>query len=183
MERRTLLIATVAILGTGATAMLSRSVLTNAKPESSTPSLLLKKEHGATLAQISEQIIPVTDTPGAIEAGVPEFIQHIFSNWYRPDERQQFLNGLNEFQALALKQKKATFVDCSDEAKLELLIFAEGAGDNPSLQDFIATIKALTVRGYYTSEVGAKQELIYNPVPLKYKGDYLFSDVGRQWSY
>jgi hypothetical protein len=48
---------------------------------------------------------------------------------------------------------------------------------------FFYKLKLLTVLGYYTSEVGATQELSYNPVPGRYEGDYDFDKVGRQWSY
>ncbi len=49
---------------------------------------------------------------------------------------------------------------------------------------FFAKIKELTVIGYYSSEVGAKQELAYNPMPMRYEGDYDYAKTGgRQWSY
>jgi hypothetical protein len=34
------------------------------------------------------------DTPGAIAAGVPEFILHLMSGWMSPEEAHGFLAGL-----------------------------------------------------------------------------------------
>ena len=39
------------------------------------------------------------------------------------------------------------------------------------------TLKNLVVTGYFTSEVGAKQALIFDPVPGPYKGCIDFSEV------
>jgi hypothetical protein len=48
---------------------------------------------------------------------------------------------------------------------------------------FFTKLKELTVLGYFTSEVGAKQALAYNPMPMRYEGDYDFDKTGRQWSW
>ena len=48
---------------------------------------------------------------------------------------------------------------------------------------FFTKIKELTVTGYYSSEVGATEEMAYNPMPMRYQGDYDFSEIGRHWSY
>lgn len=182
MERRNLLIATTAILAAGVTGVISRSAFTGAKSKSTSP-IPLKQDYLATISQISELIIPATDTPGAIEAGVPAFIVYIYSEWYRPNERQQFLDGLDALQALAIKEQNKAFSKCSDSAQQALLMRAEASEANTALGMFFSSMKQLTVRGYYTSKIGAQQELIYNPVPLQYKGDYLFNQVGRQWAY
>ncbi len=47
---------------------------------------------------------------------------------------------------------------------------------------FFATFKDLTVAGYYTSEVGATQELRWNPAPGRLDLDVPFSEIGRTWA-
>jgi hypothetical protein len=145
------------------------------------------------VSTLAELIIPATDTPGAIDAGVPEFIHQIVIDWYTPAEQQIFLEGLGELDAIAEAHWSAPFVRLEPDqqarvlAELEppsegdgqgLAAFPPGAaGDLP----FYLKLKELTVLGYYTSQVAAATELDYQPVPGRYDGDARFEDVGRQW--
>ncbi|MGI9181194.1 MAG: gluconate 2-dehydrogenase subunit 3 family protein [Longimicrobiaceae bacterium] len=44
---------------------------------------------------------------------------------------------------------------------------------------FFRTMKELTIVGYYTSEVGATQELRHEPTPGRYEGCVPFNEIGR----
>src|SRR5690606_16229899 len=46
------------------------------------------------VAAAAERIIPATDTPGAIDAGVPDFIDLMMSEWYPEPDQAAFLAGL-----------------------------------------------------------------------------------------
>ena len=59
----------------------------------------LTAHEGATVAAIAEAIIPETDTPGATKAGVPQFIDLLFGEWYEDGERAAFRAGLREVDA------------------------------------------------------------------------------------
>ncbi len=148
---------------------------------------------------LAEMIIPQTDTPGAIEAGVPNFIEVMVSDWYTAKERQIFLSGLSDIERICIQKSGLSFSDANAEQKTIALREMEkrAAGYRPpstapgllagKSQDesapFFLKLKELTVLGYYTSEIGATQELSYNPAPMRYEGDYDFSKVGRQWSH
>ena len=47
---------------------------------------------------------------------------------------------------------------------------------------FFRTMKELTIVGYYTSEVGATQELRHEAVPGRYEGCVPFERIGRTWA-
>ena len=51
-----------------------------------------------TLTAACERIIPADETPGAIAAGVPAFIDHMLSDWYDPPERARVLPGSSSMQ-------------------------------------------------------------------------------------
>ncbi len=47
---------------------------------------------------------------------------------------------------------------------------------------FFRTLKELTLAGYYTSEIGATQELQWQAAPGEYRADVPLSEVGRAWA-
>lgn len=139
------------------------------------------------VATLSEIIIPETDTPGARAAKVHEFIDHMLTNWYEDDEVEQFLSGLEEIQQHAKETGAKSFLDLEDDQQIELLTQMEKEVEAWRLSGetgptpFFHTIKSLTLFGYYTSEIGATQELRVNPMGV-YKSDIAFSEVGRAWA-
>jgi Gluconate 2-dehydrogenase subunit 3 len=153
-------------------------------------------EQRAMVETLAELIIPRTDTPGAIDAGVPVFIDQVVSSWYTPVERSIFMDGLNGLDAFCVNADGRRFNECDTAQRTRALTHADEGSRNydpkpvlkvrdaPDEQSpFFHKLKLLTVLGYYTSEVGATQELSYNPVPGRYDGDIDFDKVGRQWSY
>lgn len=141
-------------------------------------------------------IIPTTDTPGATEAGVPDFVASIVFDWYTAPEQIDFFDGLRALDQHCLASEQLPFHEASEANRVAALqAQAQIAGHyqpaptpfGPPAEDpnapFFSKIKALVVLGYYTSEVGATRELIYMPVPGEYKGDVDFAEVGRQWTY
>ena len=186
MNRRELLKRAGLVLGTAVSLPLSKAVLAGVQV-AATPSSTGGLDAGSlgTVTAVSSRIIPATDTPGAIEAQVPAFVDLIYRDWYTATERAKFISAKSAFDTLCLEQYDQNFSVCSSQQQDDLLTLCESQSkDENSLQGFFfKSMKELTVLGYYTSEVGAKQELRYNPVPMRYKGDYLYSEVGTQWSY
>lgn len=149
----------------------------------------------AQVQALAELIIPATDTPGALAAGVPDFIEMMVAEWYTDTERGIFQQGLAALDAHCRAQTGSAFAGSDAAAQTAALAAAEQASLSyvpPAVsllskaQDehapFFTKIRELTVIGYYTSEVGAKQELHYNPMPMRYDGDFDFAAGGRQWS-
>jgi gluconate 2-dehydrogenase gamma chain len=186
MNRRELLKDAAIVLGATVSTSLSSAILAGvSRPTSEENQGKLNQQQMQNLAVLSEMIIPTTDTPGAITAGVPGFINVIFSQWYKTDEQASFLEGLEALNQKSHKTCGSGFAKCSQDQQQLLVRDAERAAADPNspLGHLFVAMKELTVLGYYTSKVGATQELKYNPVPLSYKGDYLYSDIGKQWSY
>ena len=123
------------------------------------------------IAQLAELIIPATDTPGAIEAGVPAFIDQIVSHWYTAAERGIFLEGCAGLEKICVSRFKQEFICCSALQQTQALQSAEeeassyqpapgqglfGPFDEQS--PFFFKLRQLTVLGYYTSQTGATTE-------------------------
>ena len=61
-------------------------------------------------------------------------------------------------------------------------IAAVAAVDKKIKEDkFYSTFKGLVLTGYYTSKIGASEELAYDPIPGQYH-EIPFSDIGRRWA-
>ena len=141
-------------------------------------------------------IIPTTDTPGAIAAGVPAFVEMMVCDWYTATERMVFLDGLAALDKDCLERHSTVFVEVTEEQQIRALHRQEDIAAEYEMPEdptsfllpkedehtpFFDKLKELVVIGYYHSEIGAKQELIYNPMPMEYR-EIPFAEVGRQWS-
>ncbi|MCY4673083.1 MAG: gluconate 2-dehydrogenase subunit 3 family protein [Bacteroidetes bacterium] len=139
------------------------------------------------VATLSELIIPETDTPGARAARVHEFIDNMLTDWYDESEVEEFLEGLADVERRAQGSGAQSFTDLDNDTQVEILTQMEaeaeawsedGATGTPP---FFRTIKSLTLFGYYTSEIGATQELRVNPMGI-YRADISFDEIGRAWA-
>lgn len=157
----------------------------NWKPE------FLSEEQGALVSQVADIIIPKTDTPGAVDVGVPGFIDKMLKDCYTAQEQETFLNGLKAFNERAENELGDKFVDL-DEADRESFVktlHKEAIESSRSSKEappkpFILMAKELTILGFFTSEVGATQVLQYVAVPGHYKGCVPLSEAGngRTWA-
>jgi hypothetical protein len=144
----------------------------------------LNPHQDATVTAIAELIIPQTDTPGAKAARVNEFIDLILTEWMEDKERARFLKGLADVDARGRGLFGKDFVACSPGQQTELLTELDAdlararealppgsteRGRGPQPEDhFFFNMKSLTLVGYYTSEVGATQELQYEVIPTEH---------------
>lgn len=189
----------------------------------------LSVEQNEMVLSMAEHIIPRTDTPGAREAGVNEFIDLMLAEYYPAGDREQFLIGLAQVDERSRRAYRVPYLDATPEQQLRLITvldreafqprevpavtetevdvrerFDGTAAESPlppEMQSdtirwrrigpaararaelpFFRTMKELTLAGYYTSEIGATQELRHAPVPGRYDGCLPFAEVGRTWA-
>ena len=139
------------------------------------------------LARLCDLVIPATDTPGAVAAGVPAFVAVATLHGLKgatPALHQAFDASLDAraggaFMALPHDRAVALLREV-DEAS-----FARG--QTPPVQPDAAvrywpTLKALILIGYYSSEIGASQELVYDLVPGSFDPDVPLSTQPRAFS-
>lgn len=149
----------------------------------------LSAEENKLVIQLSERIIPATDTPGAKAAKVNQYIDHMLTNWNTNEERKHFLEGLEHVDKLCNNRHDQNFIDLTKDEKIAIMeILEQEALENPNpkpnknLKPFFSMMKEFTVVGYYTSEIGATEELNSNIVPGYYNGCVSYSEIGRAWS-
>jgi hypothetical protein len=131
------------------------------------------------LSRIMEIIIPKTDTAGAIEAGVPEFVDSALvtmsgaqmatmagsADMFTDNPPVLFADGLQWVRSQARAKKGGDFMELADSDQASLLegLFAdvETGGAMGRGAQFLQSLKTLTVSAYYTSEDGLLKELGY----------------------
>lgn len=73
------------------------------------------------VATLADHIIPVTDTPGARQAGVHRLVDVLLSDYYGPAERDRFLAGLADVNARAMRACGSPFLRCSPSQQIQVM--------------------------------------------------------------
>lgn len=156
------------------------------------PSLrTLNARQHATVKAIADLLIPRTDTPGASDVGVSDFIDLILTEGYEAAERDHFLGGLAAVDSRTRDLFGKDFVECSPEQQKEMLIELGAkmiedsppaatrrsfVGPVPPPPNFYADFRRLTLTAYYTSEAGDTKELQFEIIPGDYHGCNISSE-------
>jgi hypothetical protein len=185
MDRRQLLrvmsaSATLAGLSPGQLAAIMEAGVT-----SLTARAFFTSEQREAVDAMAEAIIPTTDTPGASEAGVAEFIEAIVSEWYDAEQREHFMRGLAHLDehSEALTGVRFPHVGADTQSAILARLEAEGATMMEARSDaptpFFHRFRGLVLYGYYNSEVGLREELMFQRLPGRYDGCVDVREVTR----
>lgn len=145
------------------------------------------------LASIADTIIPKTDSPGASECMVPEFIINMVKNCSDVPTQNKFIDGLERLVSYTNKEYSKTFMECSEDEKLAVLTYFESS-DKPwtgipgKVQKrylgtpFFPTLKRYCAIGYFSSEGGATKALRYAHIPQKYIACEPYAPGQKAWA-
>jgi hypothetical protein len=135
----------------------------------------------ALMTALSERVLPTTDTPGAIAAGVPAYIEKLLADWSLPQDRVPIVAGLDAIEARSRQDYRMAAAQASTVQQDALLTLAMN-GQLPGGGDFFEAFRQLVIVGYYTSEIGMTQEREYLPVPGEYNGAFPYAQVNKVYS-
>lgn len=183
IDRRDALAGMVAMFGAGIFAPIARAAKAQAAPISVGPpsAPVFSAQQRALATALSERVMPTTDTPGAIAAGVPAFIEKLLADWASPDDRKPILTGLDAIEARSRQDYKVA-ADKATPAQQDALLTLAMEDKLPGGKDFFDKFRQLVLTGYFTSEIGITQEREYLPVPGRYDGAYPYSQVNKVFS-
>ena len=131
IDRRTALAGVAAMFGSGLFAPIARA----ASPAPKVPGIpvisddppavaLFTPAQRALVTALSERVIPTTDTPGAIAAGVPAFIEKLLADWALPADRVPILAGLDAIEVRSLQDYRIAATQATPEQQDALLTLA-----------------------------------------------------------
>lgn len=189
LDRRTMMLSLLAISSSGA--LLACQPNSKAESQSSaTVSLdyastgnFFKADEMGFLTAIGNIIIPNTKTAGAGDAGIAAMLQQLVSDWADNNFKIYWRGGLDKLSRELSTRGGQDFMQLDEAQRAALLsdydhdVFA-GTLENNFYNDMKTTIAT----AYYMSEVGASEELIYEPVPGDWVGEVPFSDIGKTWA-
>lgn len=147
------------------------------------------------IAAMAEAIIPRTETPGAIDAGVPRFIELMAAEWLNEEEKAIFEAGIGDMEERIPRDYGKPFYELGGQQQQEILQDMESAASDSdwytfgnvqrdfiSDAPFICQVKELTIWGFFTSETGSKEVLRHNPMPMRFDGDFPLSPDESSWT-
>jgi hypothetical protein len=157
-----------------------------------TPDFEYLSNNKKLIAALADTIIPTTDTPGAKEAGVADFIIKFVKDCSDTRSANVFIDGLKEVEAFAFDRYAKEYAACSaKEQELILKHFETKPTKNRIIgkiqkrlmgAPFFDLLKQYTVEGYCTSELGATKGLAYLYIPGSYKGCIPMQPGQKAWA-
>jgi len=145
---------------------------------------VFKKAQLMLLKQICAIVIPKTETLGAAEVDTHGFIDNQLFHCHTQQEQEKTLEILNLIDYVAEEALSVVFIKLSADQQFQLLTeldLGEKRFDQTQRQSF-KVLKQFICFGYYTSEVGATQELRYDAVPGGFKGSIPYKSSDPTWA-
>ncbi len=196
-------------IGFGSAALFSSSMLfgamqgCSASPEVNWVPVFFTPEEAAQMEKICEAIAPKTNTPGAIDAGVPSHLDQSFAVLNSEKESEYFKQGLSVFVDNFNESQEVSFNKASVQQITDVInSYFRRYNDNPDIlkryretfgdageksdefveAHFVTTAVDATFRSYFTSELIGEEVMAYDPVPQNYNGCIPLKPGQKSWS-
>ena len=161
---------------------------------------VLDADRRARLDSAVDLILPSTDSPGALEAGVPDFVEMMIVDYYYADERAMFIEGLDDLDVRSIASVGTGFVDAPESARTLILAQLEeeglaqmqveaeglssilGFGVVPGMAPsptFFQALRELVAIGYCTSSLAADHHFQFAPIHAEFEGCVPVERAGR----
>ena len=163
----------------GGTVLLPSCVQQDKKVSIPLDNIKISADQEELLAQITETIIPATDSPGAKALGVHHFVLTMVDDCSGKEQQENFMKGLDEVNDLSKKQYNNLFIKCTPQQQLELLTRIDKKEFDGKVNDFFKATKGLTIRGYTKSKYVMSNLLVYEMAPARFYGSFPVKDKKR----
>ena len=190
MKRRTALKVSLGSLGICLTGASLSAVLYACKQDQSETWVpkVFNPDQAKLVTRLIDLIIPATDgVPGAIDANVHKYLDEAVADYFLESDRLEFLAMIDSFQESVVSELDKKFTDLKEDAQMEVMqAWADSSDDfTPSQKNekhgFIQ-LRELTKQAFFTSEIGCKEVLNYDPVPGEYLGCTELPENGAAWA-
>lgn len=193
MDRRTILKTMTLSLGSMMATPVMLELLSSCtrQEQFSWQPLFLNKDNLSLITNLVDIILPASDTPGALDVDVPQFLDLVLKEVATPEDQENYNKGIeifdNRFEERfginSSKGEKAQFEAMLDQyfnktqeeqkalfEQMELWAEAETKLEEFYLYLFLIFTRHYTLFGYFNSKQVGTQVLNYNPYPGSYEG-------------
>lgn len=196
MNRRKAIQKTATLAGASALTPTLLSLLQSCQqqPQRDWTPTILSTDQARFVSQLVDTLLPRTDTPGAIELNVDQFIDLVIANIYDKDGQVSIMTEIDTFNSRCKEERGKFFADLSNDERDQVLrkeekdnpkfngrIWGTAVGDQQPVGVY-RTLKSLALWGYFSSEAIGENVLNYDPIPGMYRGCVPLVEVGNTWS-
>ena len=184
MDRREVLKLSSALLGYTIVGGTAAAVLSGCKTDASAMPAdldLFDKSTYDLIVDVTERIIPRTDTPGAKDANVVSYIHMRLKNFSTEEESAAMFNDLKLFDTRSEDKYNKPYNHLLEAEKDEIMKLMQAEASKKDDHIF-NKLKRETMVGFFTSEEGATQVLRFDPIPGSYQGCIDYNPGDKVWA-
>ncbi|MFD0792871.1 gluconate 2-dehydrogenase subunit 3 family protein [Mucilaginibacter litoreus] len=148
------------------------------KPVVELKNLKIDAEQENLVTNLTETILPKTDSPGAKDLGINLFVFKMIDDCMGKEQQDDFMRGLDSFADEAKKQLGKSFNESTDKERTAFVAaFEKNSKDDKYKDDsksmaFYKAVKQQTVFGYTTSKYFMTKQVVYELVPGRYNARF-----------
>ncbi|WP_353197203.1 gluconate 2-dehydrogenase subunit 3 family protein [Parapedobacter defluvii] len=131
--------------------------------------LSISEDNEQLLAELTETLIPATDTPGGKELLLHLFVLKMVDDCHTPEEQEQFTKGLSAFSDWSKQELGNEFVVADADSRTGLL-GKIGESTDEDIKQFFSITKRRAIQGYLNSQYVMTNLVKYELVPGRYNG-------------
>ncbi len=176
MKRRSALKHTALLTACGFSAGTIATFVSSCSGAALPEGLYLSAQQLNLLGLVVDTFLPKTETPSATEAGVHTFLDQALNSAMTEEEKETFMKSLEVVQNQSRTKYNKDFEKLNSEEREAVLLSLQ------DIENYFELLQGATLYVYYTSEKGAKDALVYDPVPGRYIGCLPYEEVGKAWA-
>ncbi|MEJ7692388.1 gluconate 2-dehydrogenase subunit 3 family protein [Daejeonella sp.] len=134
--------------------------------------------------------IPIHAIPGAKAADTGKYIKVIIKDCTSEENRIKFMDGWHHLQVLGKEKYHQDIANLSAKEKLDYVNGLDKyipIGNDKDQSDLAISafqkINQLTLKGYFTSEIGATRALRYDPIPGNFRSIIPYKKGDKVWAF
>jgi hypothetical protein len=170
MNRRNAVKTAAALVG-GVMVTTNGFLVACARDSRGTQSRALTVDDEALIEEIADTLLPTTpSSPGAKAAGAGAAINLLLTDCYEPDAQERVVRGLEDFRGACRERCGASFTSLPRTQREKFLREIDAEAERVGDKHYFGLVREVSLRAYFSSEIGMTKALRYVMVPGKWVG-------------